>query len=227
MATPWIKICGLTRPEDARLALDLGALYLGCILVPTSPRAVSLDQARALAEIAGPRLVTVVRNLPPEELAEIVSVLHPGVLQLHGEETPERVAGLRAAHPEVELWRVLALAHDSENPGEDCVELLAEAREYLAAGAHAIMIDTWTPKGSGGTGETCDWAIASNVVELLEGPVVLAGGITPEIVRHAVRLVRPAGLDISSGVEEAPGIKSPERVRKLFHALKHWDEQRN
>jgi len=140
---------------------------------------------------------------------------------------PERVAALRQAHPEVELWRVLPLAPDCANPGEACIELLAEAREYLAAGAHAIMIDTWTPRGSGGTGETCDWAIASNVVELLEGPVVLAGGITPEIVRHAVRIVQPAGLDISSGVEAAPGIKSPERMRRLFYALRHWDEQRN
>lgn len=218
-ALPWIKVCGLTRPEDARLALDLGARYLGCILVPTSPRVVSRDQARVLREIAGSRLVVVVRDLLGNDLAEIVRVVEPGVLQLHGAEPPEQVAALREAHPEVEIWRVLSVPPAAEQPPECAAALVAEARRYLEAGAAAIVLDTITARGSGGTGQTCDWSVAAALVERLAGPVVLAGGITPENVTRAAAQVCPAGMDVGSGVEASPGIKSAERLRRLFEAL--------
>ncbi|NLO73920.1 MAG: phosphoribosylanthranilate isomerase [candidate division WS1 bacterium] len=220
MATPWIKICGLTCVPDLHLALDLGARYVGCIWVPTSPRCVSLPRARELAGAAGDRLVLVVRNLPLPELGDLLAVLRPGVIQLHGEEPPDLARDLRAAHPEVVLWKALGVSPRAGDPTAETARLLALARAYEAAGVHGLLLDTQGSTGSGGTGQTGDWQVAAQLVRSLEVPLILAGGLCPENVENAARQVQPAGLDLSSGVESSPGKKSHERLEALFTAYK-------
>ena len=227
MATPWLKICGLTRAEDARLSLSLGARYLGCVLVPASPRCVTVPQAQALSAVAEGRLVVVVRDLPAAKLEELLAAVHPAAVQLHGEEPPELVHTLRTAHPEVEVWKVLAVAPAAEHvllstpdPAAETERLLALARPYEAAGVAAFLVDTQGPGGSGGTGQTGDWAVAAELARRLERPLILAGGLTPENLADAAAQVQPAGLDVSSGVEASPGCKSPARLQALFRALR-------
>jgi phosphoribosylanthranilate isomerase len=218
MPAPWLKVCGLTRPEDARLALDLGARYLGCVLVPTSPRSASLSQASEISSIAAGRLVMVVRDLPPETLEDLLEALQPAVLQLHGEESPGEVRRLRAAHPEVEIWKALALAPQVTEPEAELARLRTMARAYAAAGAAALLVDTRMAGGSGGSGQTCDWELAATLAREVELPLILAGGLKAENLAAAAAQVQPAGLDVSSGVEEQPGRKSRERLEALFAA---------
>jgi phosphoribosylanthranilate isomerase len=224
MPAPWLKICGLTRPEDARLALDLGARYLGCVLVPPSPRAVDVAAAVEIAGLAPGRLVAVVRDLPPETLEEVVTALQPAVLQLHGAETPGEVRRLRGTFPEVEIWKALSLQPVAEGLEAELAPLLAEAAAYAAAGAAALLLDTRTASGSGGTGQTGDWALAAAVVRAAELPVLLAGGLGPENLEAAAAQVQPAGLDVSSGVEARPGTKSSELLEALFAAWRRVEQ---
>jgi phosphoribosylanthranilate isomerase len=179
-----------------------------------------VPSAQALAAVAEGRLVVVVRDLPAAELEELLAAVSPAVVQLHGEEPPELVRALRAAHPEVEVWKVLAVAPAVEDPAAETERLLALTRPYAAAGVAAFLLDTQGPGGSGGTGQTGDWAVAAELARRLERPLILAGGLTPENLAAAAAQVQPAGLDVSSGVEEAPGCKSPARLAALFRALR-------
>lgn len=198
-----VKICGITRYDDARLALDLGAWAIGLIFYPPSPRAITPDRARALlAKLPRSTLaVGVFVDSPLEEVNEIAERIGLRGVQLHGGEPPEYAAAVKAEEVIV-AFRV--------QPGFDPSQI----REYRG---RRILLDAYREGVPGGTGATFDWSVARAVQE--KTPIILAGGLTPDNAAEAIRTVRPEGIDLSSGLESRPGEKDPEKLRRLFTVL--------
>lgn len=200
-----VKICGITRWEDARAAIDAGADALGFNFFPGSPRYVAPAEARGIARRA-PRRVARVGVFVDEPAAEIEAVAREvglDIVQLHGEESPARVTRLARRRPVIKAFRVRRGFQPSR---------LAAYRD-----AAAFLLDSFTGSARGGTGRRFDWTIAARATAF--GPVVLAGGLTPENVAAAIARVRPAAVDICSGVESRPGEKDPARLRALLRAV--------
>ncbi|GGX93138.1 N-(5'-phosphoribosyl)anthranilate isomerase [Litchfieldella qijiaojingensis] len=199
-----VKICGLTRPEDVDAAVAAGADALGFVLWPGSKRAI--DEAR-LAELAArvPAFVTRVGLFVDQEASLIERAsAHLDLLQFHGDESPAFCASF--TRPWLKALRM-----------RDDLDLHAMAEAYQ--GAQALLLDAYRPDMPGGTGKTFDW---SRIPANLAKPVILAGGLTPANVAQAIRAVRPFAVDVSGGVERAPGIKDPHRIddflRQVFLA---------
>jgi phosphoribosylanthranilate isomerase len=223
MPRPFLKICGLRRLSDLFRALELGARYCGMIVeAPGSPRSLSLEEAARLAAYIPGKIVAVVRDLPEARLREVLDALQPAAVQLHGHEPPALVAALRVAFPEVEVWRALGVPPRAEERSREVARLGEEAEAYAEAGAGAVLLDTAVAGGSGqaavsgGTGSCCDWEAAAELARSLPLPVILAGGLGPDNLVAAARTVAPAGMDVSSGVEESPGVKSADALERLF-----------
>ena len=196
-----VKICGITRLEDARIAADLGASFVGIVLWPDSPRAVSLDRVAAIVA-ALPKTVTPVGVFVNPSRDEINQAATAGiqVAQIHGDATP---GGLRG----VEVIRAVHLALGARDEIEPYVEE-----------DHKILLDAHDPVLHGGTGRTIDWSRAKLVAQKRQ--VFLAGGLTPDNVRKAIAEVRPYAVDVSSGVEAKPGIKDRALLRRFIAAAK-------
>lgn len=207
MARTRIKICGITRPEDARVAVQSGADALGLVFYPKSPRAVSLAQATEIAA-AVPAFVTLVA-LFVDETAERVSRVLESVpidtLQFHGDEDEAFCA--QFARPWIKALRV--------RPDTD---LVASCQRY--ASARGILLDAWQEGVPGGTGKTFDWSLISSGLPL---PLLLAGGLNPANVGSAIEAARPFAVDVSGGVEAKPGIKDPEKIRQFIAAVQTAD----
>lgn len=211
LGRPAVKVCGLTRPEDAECAETLGAAYLGVILAG-GPRLVTTAQA---AEVLGPprpgvRRVAVFGAEGVEEVARVRDTLRLDVVQLHGAATPEAVAWLRAGG-EAAPWPVVRVAGGALPP---------EAAD-LAAAAGVLVLDALVPGQLGGTGVPLDWpALAAAVGALRAGvpgvQLVVAGGLRPGNVRAMGRVLLPEVVDVSSGVEVSPGIKDPSRLAQFL-----------
>jgi phosphoribosylanthranilate isomerase len=198
-----VKICGITREEDAQLAVQLGASAIGLVLWPGSPRYLGAQRARAIVETL-PAHVTAVGvfvNQPLDDVRRAAEIAALGAVQLHGEESLEYAQAL--LQPVVKAVPVTS--------GFDPATLGAWPPEIT------VLLDAHDPVRRGGTGTTIDWSVAARAA--VRRPVLLSGGLTPENVRDAISQVRPFGIDLSSGVERAPGIKDPERLRALFDAL--------
>ena len=197
------KICGLTRVEDVRLAVALGADAIGFIFWPASPRVVTVEQARHLSSSVPPLVarVGVFVNLPPRDVALIAADVGLDVIQLHGEESPSEYAGIGRR-----LLKSVSL------PDDEAVETIAHWPEPVTP-----LIDSYDPVRRGGTGRVANWPRASALAA--RRPVVLAGGLTPDNVGEGIRAVRPWAVDVSSGVEATPGIKSPDRLRAFLGAV--------
>ncbi len=197
-----VKICGITREEDALVALEAGAHALGLVFYPGSPRYVDPSRARGLV-MGTPPLVSWVGVFVDEPGERVVSLArHIGLdtLQLHGAEPPDVCrACLEEGFRVVKALRV-------------ATERDLEGWEAYRGVVSALLLDTKVPGAYGGTGETFPWELARRVRGI---PVILAGGLTPEKVAQAVEVARPWGVDVSSGVEVAPGIKDPEKVRSF------------
>ncbi len=214
-----VKICGNKTPEDFRLVAEAGADFAGIILdVPKSPRSLSLNEAARVRKACTIRLVTVFLGATIEQIEAAHDALAPFAVQLHGREPVEVVERLKERLP-CQVWKVLhqpaAGAAADESP------LAERMAAYAAAGADVILLDTAaSPDLRGGTGLTSDWDAARAAVEHSSTPVFLAGGLRPDNVAAAVTAVRPAGVDVASGVESSPGIKSPEAVRAFVMAAR-------
>ncbi len=212
-----IKICGVTTPLDAAMAMEAGADLVGVLVeIGVSPRSIPLAAARSVAVAAGSAVALTydaseTLNRAVAEQMELVA------LQLAGRESAETVARL-AAEMEPPLWKSV---HVDEAAGEDAVgELVETVKRYVEAGAAAIVLDTSTSSGRGGTGTTHDWGIAAGVVKASPVPVYLAGGLNASNVADAIRVVGPYGVDVSSGVESAPGVKDEAKVREFIAAVR-------
>jgi phosphoribosylanthranilate isomerase len=199
------KVCGITNPGDARVAVDAGADAIGLIFAE-SPRKVSLEEARKVS-IALPEnilKVGVFVDAEPGEVLQIAREVGLDLAQLHGDETPEMVAAIRnAGLPVMKALRVRN------------TEALGALERYEV---DLFMLDAWSARARGGTGETFDWGLAKSVKG--RGNIVVSGGLTPENVREAVEFFEPYGVDASSSLEERPGKKSGERVRRFVRAAK-------
>jgi phosphoribosylanthranilate isomerase len=194
-----VKICGITRLEDAQAAVACGAGALGFVFWPGSPRFIDPHRARAIVATLPPFVTTVgvFVNQPADHVTGVASLVRLGTVQLHGDEAADYAAGISTpvikavtvANPQLSTW---------------------PARITL-------LLDVYDPEKRGGTGRTVDWTVAAAIAA--QRKVLLAGGLTPENVVDAVTRVRPFGIDVSSGVERSPGVKDHQRLRALFEAL--------
>lgn len=208
---PRLKICGLRHRDQALAIAGLGAAAIGVIGVPSSPRYLDPAARKALFEtlaaaFPGCRRVLVVADPGDSETTELQPQRGHDVLQLHGEETPERCAELRSGLG-LEVWKALRIRSPQD---------LQRAEAYADC-VDALLLDAWTADQLGGTGRRLP-------LEWLEGfeprlPWWLAGGVSPEAVPEILTRLQPDGLDVSSGVEDAPGEKNLERVRALVVSL--------
>lgn len=203
-----VKICGLTRPEDAELADAAGAEYLGVIFAG-GPRHRPVADARATLAGRRARKVGVFADQAPEQIAGIAAEAGLDVVQLHGGADVERVRAVRAATG-LEVWAVLR-TRDGVLPGN---------ADELADEADALVVDALVAGQLGGSGVTVPWLVLGESLDAMERGhrVVLAGGLTPENVEEAIDYVSPMIVDVSSGVESAPGIKDHARIRAFIAA---------
>ncbi len=207
-----VKICGITSAEAADAAVAAGALYGGLVFHPRSPRFVTPDAARALAERMRGRLkiVALIADLDDAAIESVIRTVRPDVLQLHGSETVARTAEIRARFG-VPVIKALAIADAAD---------LAAVPEFESA-ADMLLFDARPPSGAergGGHGAAFDWKILQG--RSFSKPWFLAGGLTPDNVTRAVELSGAKMVDVSSGVETAPGIKSAARIAEFAAAAR-------
>jgi phosphoribosylanthranilate isomerase len=210
-----VKICGLSTRETLDAALDAGADMVGFVFFPPSPRHLSLEKARELGKQAKGRAVKVALSVDADDatLANIVEVLQPDILQLHGKETVARVRDIKQKFA-LQVMKALAI----ETPAD-----LASLPGYAAV-ADRILFDARAPKEAtrpGGLGATFDWHVLENLD--LEIPFMVSGGLHAGNVAEAVRITRAGGVDVSSGVENAPGIKDPDMIRAFVRAARAFN----
>ncbi len=204
-----VKICGITRPEDADAAARAGADAIGLVFYPPSPRHVDLARAARIARGLPPfvSVVALFVNADHEQIEEVLASLPVDIIQFHGSECPDYCAGFGKP------W-LKAIAMKTG------VDPLAEAERYAAASA--LLVDTYRPGVPGGTGEAFDWR---RIPAELAGRIVLAGGLRPDNVAEAVRQVRPWAVDVSGGVERGKGIKDAQKIADFIQQVKRADER--
>jgi len=200
-----IKICGITRTGDAADAARAGADAIGLVFYPPSPRFLSNERAREIRDALPPFVQAVGLFVNPDaaQVAQVIGRVHPSMLQFHGEESPEFCA--QFGLPFIKACRV--------KKGVDALEYL---RPF--SGAAAWLFDSHVPE-YGGVGESFDWSL----VPAAEKPVILSGGLSQANVGEAVRRVRPWGVDVSSGVESAKGIKHAAKIAAFIAEVRNAD----
>ena len=207
-----VKICGLKTEAALEAALAGGADFVGLVFFPPSPRNVTLAVAKALADRARGRARIVALMVDPDDalIAQVVASAGPDLIQLHGDETPTRVAEVRAR------WGIPVMKAVPVETAED-----AHAARQFSPAADLILFDALAPADSarpGGNGAPFDWRTLLGVTEGM--PFVLSGGLTPDNVAEAIRLTGATTVDVSSGVESSPGEKDPELIRRFLRAAK-------
>lgn len=206
MPTPMtrIKICGITRVEDALAAARAGADAIGLVFHAASPRAVSIEQARAIVKALPPFVTTVglFVDAAEETIRSVLDQVPLGLLQFHGDE-PDTFCQ-RFARPYIKAVRV--------RPGDDLDALAANW-----PGASGILLDSYKPGVPGGTGETFDWSM---IPAQRSWTLVLAGGLQSQNVRQAIDLTAPWAVDVSGGVEATKGIKDIDKINAFIHEVK-------
>jgi phosphoribosylanthranilate isomerase len=202
-STCFLKVCGVTRTEDAVFAVDAGAHAIGVNLVPTSARRVDVSVARRIAEAVADRalVVAVVADLSVREMKSVRDSTGIEWLQLHGNESAET------------LREVLPHAFKAVRIGGASDVALANSFD-----GERLLVDAKVTGHLGGTGATFDWTLVRGLSKSRH--VILAGGLTPENVREAIRVVAPWGVDVASGVEREPGIKDPMKVLAFIEAVR-------
>jgi phosphoribosylanthranilate isomerase len=207
-----VKICGLTEERSVAAAVEAGADWIGFVFHPTSPRAVSPERAARLAAPARgrARVVAVVVDADDALVSAIATKLAPDAVQLHGREQDRRLLGLRALFRSAQMWKALPVASREDLTAADAF-----------TNADQLLLDAKPPKDAdrtGGHGRAFDWS-------LLQGwrapkPWILSGGLTPEGVSDAIRVTGANAVDVSSGVESAPGVKDPAKIAAFIAAAK-------
>ena len=210
--TPLVKICGLSTPSTLDAALAAGADMVGFVFFPRSPRCVDFETARALGVRALGRARIVALTVDPDDalLARVVAALDPDILQLHGKESPERVAEIGARFRRLTMKAI----------GVAAPQDLAAARSYDGA-ADFLLIDAKPPRDAvlpGGNGLPFDWRLVRDFAPTR--PWLLSGGLDTMNVSEAIRATGAAGVDVSSGVESAPGVKDETRIAAFVAAAR-------
>ena len=207
-----VKFCGLSRPEDISAAIAAEAAYVGFVFFAKSPRCVSLDTARALALSVPPGIAKVALTVDADDatLDAIVNTVPLDMLQLHGHESPERVSALRSRHG-LPIMKAVGVS--------DAADL--EALDTYGKVADQLLVDAKPPKGAdlpGGNGLAFDWRLIAG--RRWPVPWMLAGGLTPANVAEAIRLTGARQVDVSSGIESAPGVKDAGLIAAFAAAAK-------
>src|SRR5260370_3272766 len=212
-----IKICGLKTPASLDVALEAGADFVGFVFFPPSPRHIGFEGARTLGERVRKRArkVAVSVEANDELMKSCIDALKPDVLQVHGRETHERVAVLRSRFG-LPVMKALPI---TERADLSSIHLYAKVADLL-------MFDARAPRGAtrpGGLGQAFDWRLLENLD--LAVPFMLSGGLEPANVGEALRITRADGLDVSSGVESAPGEKDADKIRAFLRAARDADSK--
>ncbi len=204
-----IKICGLTRAEDAVAAVNAGADAVGLVFYAPSPRAVDIDTARAVVA-AVPAFVSVTAlfvNPEPAEVQKVLDSVRIDLLQFHGDEEDDFCSQFK--HPYIKAIRV-----------RQASDVVASCMRF--PGALAILLDSYKPGVPGGTGETFDWSL---VPDELSKPIILAGGLTTENLALGISTVKPFAVDVSGGVEASKGIKDHGKITEFVNEVYRVDQQ--
>jgi phosphoribosylanthranilate isomerase len=207
-----VKICGLKTPEALDVALDSGADQVGFVFFPPSPRHLGIEAMGALGARVNGRAgkVALTVNATDEMLFDIVEALKPDMLQLHGNETPDRVVAIRTRF-RLPVMKALAISERKD---------LSPIRLYASV-ADRLLFDARAPQGAtrpGGLGRTFDWTLLKDIDRAI--PFMLSGGLDAGNVGEAVAITRAPGVDVSSGVEKAPGVKDPDKIRAFITAAR-------
>ena len=209
MSRTRVKICGITRIEDALLACELGADAIGLVMAPESPRVVTIERARSIRNALPPFVSAVVlsHDLPAGHLSQVIEQVRPGVIQFHGSEDAAFCESFGMPY-----IKAIGMAADIDAGG------IAAAHPR----ASGFVLDGHAPGAQGGQGRTFDW---SRVPRDLDRPIIVAGGLRADNVARAIREVRPWAVDVASGVESAPGIKDEGKLRAFFAAVRDADAE--
>ncbi len=204
-----IKICGLTSLPALNAAIDAQADYIGLVHFAKSPRHVTLDQAAALRRVAPAHVKTVLLLVNPEPvlIGRALEIVKPDIIQFHGTETPEYL-GLVKQRSDIGIWKALGVTD---------AEFLAESDRYLGA-ADLLLYDAPAQALPGGTGASFDWSLLAAHAHKI--PWGLAGGLTPDNVAQAIRVTGAPLVDVSSGVESAPGVKDVAKIAAFCQAVR-------
>jgi phosphoribosylanthranilate isomerase len=200
-----VKICGITRIEDAVTAADLGAFAVGFVFWPGSPRCIDEDAARAIADSLPAHIlkVGVFVDQALEEVRRIAASAALNIVQLHGDEPIEVIRDIdQPVFKAVPVNETFTIERLDGIPNDV-----------------TVLLDAHDPVQRGGTGRTIDWSLAAAAAA--RRAVILSGGLTPDNVRAAIEAVHPFAIDVSSGIEHSPGVKDPQRLRALFDAVRH------
>ncbi len=209
MAYTRVKICGITRPDDALAVANSGADALGLVFYEPSPRSVTLASAVAIANAAPPllSLVALFVDAPETVIRQVLAEVPIDLLQFHGEETPQFCE--QFGRPYLKALRM-----------REGVDLGAACMHYRSA--RGLLLDSWQPGTPGGTGQRFDWDLATAV---LTRPMILAGGLDAGNVGEAIAKLSPAAVDISGGVETEPGLKDGVMIQRFVAAVRRADQQ--
>lgn len=204
-----VKICGITRPEDALAAAGAGADAIGLVFYPPSPRFVSIDQAAAIIRRLPPFVSTVglFVDALPEAVDEVLRTVPLDLLQFHGDETAEDCE--RYSRPYIKALRMRP-------------ELDLAAMERTYSRAAGLLLDSYRPGMPGGTGEIFDW---ERIPDSMRRRIILAGGLSPDNVASAIDRIRPYAVDVSGGVEREKGIKDEARIRAFMRGVESAKRQ--
>jgi len=207
-----VKICGLSTPDTLDVALEAGADMVGFVFFPPSPRNISFETARALGERVKGRAQKVALTVDADEalLEQIIDALKPDMLQLHGNESTDRVEAIRATFG-LPVMKALPIAVRGDLDRIGRYEKIADR----------LLFDARPPREAtrpGGLGKPFDWHLLENLD--LSIPFMLSGGLGPDNVIQALRITRAPGVDVSSGVESAPGVKDPDKIRAFIRAAR-------
>ena len=210
MSRTRIKICGVTRIEDALCAASAGVDAIGLIFYPPSPRAVTIEQATSISDVLPPFVSTVALfvNASVQEIEGVIRHLRPSILQFHGDE--DAAFCTQFGVPFIKAIRV----GETMRPAD----LLEYADEFKAA--RAVLLDTLAQGLYGGSGESFDWKL---IPTEMRRRVLLSGGLHPENVSGAIHLIRPWALDVSSGVEASKGVKDHAKIHKFIEEVRNAD----
>lgn len=199
-----VKICGITRPEDALAAAEAGADAIGLVFYDKSPRAVDIGQAWEILDVLPPFVTTVglFVNADAQTIEDILVEVPLDLLQFHGDEAPDFCE--QFGTPYIKAVRM-----------REGTDLKGIAQRYT--GAQGLLLDTFRPGVPGGTGEAFDWSLAQ---QPCDKPIILAGGLRPDNVAQAIAQVRPWAVDVSGGVEKEKGIKDSGKISAFIQAVK-------
>ncbi|MGH9567979.1 MAG: phosphoribosylanthranilate isomerase, partial [Candidatus Angelobacter sp.] len=222
----WVKICGITNLEDALTAIDAGADALGFVFFEKSPRRVTSEAARQIIQKLPPQIETVGVFVAGSngDIAEIAEQAHLSSVQMH---LPNRKTDSLSGPLSAGRKHYVAVSASDFFDQDNADFVVFKNGSNAAQWIHAVFLDSGTAQQPGGTGRVFDWQKAVATVERIQRSglrLVVAGGLTPKNVAEAMRVLKPWGVDVSSGVEAAPGKKDPEKVRAFIAAVKQADK---